>query len=225
MKALEESSIILKTVKMCWDQTIGETLLSHLPFSPALRTLSLTGIFLPSPLILLHSEGQNLPSTSNSVGMPSPSLNILIIPPRSVAGSQKTPSYAPNDLPGFACTSFCVFLYFEVQRSLEKSFFWFQRQRRGDRPWVSPSPEWVYLGTQWQSDCSQDQKQPSPLCPHVQDRWPWSDETPVSRPRISAQICQSLKRQGPGLLLSFLEDLESKSVQSTEIFFWIPTMC
>lgn len=110
----------------------------HLLFLPALRTWSLMGIFLPSSSTLLHPEGQNPPSLSRSVGLLSLLLNILVTLPGSIAGSQETPPYPPSNRSCCACTCFCVFLYFEVQRSLKNHSLYSRGRGENDSPGFPP---------------------------------------------------------------------------------------
>lgn len=147
-------------------------------------------------------------------------LNVLVIPPGLSLGPKRHPPLIfPMTCPVLPALIFCGFLYFESQNHFFKKnrISYFRGRGEDDRSQVSPSPEWVRLGTQWQSHCSQDQKQPPPLCPRVQGQWPWIAETPVSWPRIFAQIFQSLKWQGRGKAFGFWRSL-SNSTESTTFF-------
>lgn len=188
----------------------------------SLWTLNLKGIFLPCLPTLLHSEGQNPLRLLGLVGMPSPSLNILVNPPSLLLGPTRSPSpqnHYPLPVTCPVFVSFCIL----KPKDPKDSYFVFLRWGWGWQALVSSSPEWVRPGTLWQSDCSQDQTRLSPRCPHVQGQWPWIGETPVSRPSICARIFQSLKWQKLGSCLSFLEMLERNLIQSTKIFSFLST--
>lgn len=145
--------------------------------------------------------------------------------PTSVVGSQKTPPCPPNDLtclPVLVCVCVSVFWSPKIPK---ESYLSFWRWRWGWQAlglpltWMRASRDPVTIRLFWApktavstvSSCSRSV---------AMNRWnPWESakniRTDLPKPATA----------GTRLRLLFLEELKSNSIQSTEIFFWAPTMC